>query len=284
MRWSARAHRFSPLGAARKSGRNCRTPLTLESPATSRRRCRGETGVAAVREPGRGVMAVDEVHRASDRTIEGVARSRAEVAEERLQLLQQSSMGVQAGRVRREEQEASACGPDESPHLARLVGAAVVEHDDVTGLQLPTGQRCDPDGGSVNRGRELVIAPRRGRSEQVSGARQRIARPSSPRAAGWKSAGSGYATQRSSRAGARSGPRRRPPCAARPTAPSSCVRRTIGSGRRIGPDIGPEYCLAHREPSLPTTRPAPACSPPQPFVGRSSRGSWRGRFGPIHVP
>ena len=59
-----------------------------------------------MREPGRGIPSVDEVHRAADRVIEGVAGSRAELAEEGLQLAPAQFDGDQVGRVRREEEDA----------------------------------------------------------------------------------------------------------------------------------------------------------------------------------
>lgn len=87
-------------------------------------------------EPRGGVRTVDEVHRPADRVIEGVARSRAELAEQRLQLAPGELDRVQVGRVRRQVQHASAGGLDEPANVRSLVGADVVEHDDVAGLQL----------------------------------------------------------------------------------------------------------------------------------------------------
>jgi hypothetical protein len=55
-----------------------------------------------VREPGGGIVTVDEVHRAADRVVERVAGSRAKLAEERLQLAPAEFDRVQVGRVRRE--------------------------------------------------------------------------------------------------------------------------------------------------------------------------------------
>src|SRR6266540_1608351 len=87
-------------------------------------------------EPGRRVRTVDEVHRSADRLVESVTRPGAELAEQRLQLAPRELDRIQVRRVRRQVQHASAGGVDEPADVGRLVGADVVEHDDVAGLQL----------------------------------------------------------------------------------------------------------------------------------------------------
>src|SRR6266545_1303377 len=92
--------------------------------------------VAAVLEPADGIGPADEVHRAADRRVERIVRTGAEFLQDRLQLAPAELDRVQVRRVGRQVQDGGASRRYEAPDVRRLVGADVVEDDDVAGPQL----------------------------------------------------------------------------------------------------------------------------------------------------
>jgi len=90
-----------------------------------------------VAEPGGSIRPVDKVHRPANRVIERIVRPGAELPKQGLQLAPAELDGVQVWRVRGQVQNVGPSAVDEAPDLSRPMGAHVVEHDDVAGLQLP---------------------------------------------------------------------------------------------------------------------------------------------------
>jgi len=88
-----------------------------------------------MRKPAQRVVGANEVHGSSNGLVDVLDGACAEVLEGGLQLAPAELDGVHVRRLRRQEDQGGASAFDEAPHGLRLVGADVVENDDVAGSQ-----------------------------------------------------------------------------------------------------------------------------------------------------